>query len=46
MKRKHPIGYNIDGVQKEDYDYINELLEISKNFDKTMLELKRFKGTK
>ena len=33
MKRKHPIGYNIDGLQKEDYEYINDLIERIKDLD-------------
>ena len=28
MKRKHPIGYNIDGMKKEDYDKVKKRLEI------------------
>ena len=33
MKRKHPIGYNIDGLQEKDYDYINKLIERIKSLD-------------
>ena len=33
MKRKRPINYNIDGVKKEDFEYLLNLLEDIKNID-------------
>ena len=33
MKRKHPIGYKIDGFQKEDYDYVAQFIERINNLD-------------
>ena len=42
MKRKHPIGFKIDGLQKEDYEHVNDLLEGIKNLDKTIKEFEDF----
>ena len=33
MKRKHPLGYNIDGLQEKDYVFINGLLESLNKLD-------------
>ena len=37
MKRKHPIGYRMDGLQKEDYDYVDKLLKTIENLDETTI---------
>ena len=42
MKRKHPIGYKIDGLQKEDYDFVKDLLERIHNLDETKFDIKDF----